>query len=182
MRRLVLMALALTALAGVGTQAAPAAKPLCVGGPGCYPSLAAALGTAKDGDTIHVGAGTFAGGVTILKSIHLVGVSAAASRISGGGPVVTIGSTDAKPTVSIENVSITGGVTTTDPRAPICGPDNSCADGYPSATALGGGIEAFPGTTVTLSRSAVRQRGASGAHGAECEGGVRDRPLPRLVR
>ena len=155
MRRLMLTALALTTLAGVGAHVAPAAKPLCVGGPGCYPTLAAALGAATDGDTIHVGAGTFVGGVTILKSVHLVGVSAAASRISGGGPVVTIGSTTAMPTVSIDNLTITGGVTTTDPRAPICGPDNSCADGYPSATALGGGIEAFPGTTVMLTRSAV---------------------------
>jgi hypothetical protein len=69
---------------------------------------------------------------------------------------VTIGSTTSTPTVTIANVTITGGVTTTNPQAPHCGPDvPSCGPGYAEATALGGGIETFPGTTVTILRSVI---------------------------
>ena len=67
------------------------------------------------------------------------------------GPVVTIGSASATPTVSLANLTITGGMTTTNPQAPTCGPDvPTCGPGYATATALGGGVEAFPGTTVTI--------------------------------
>jgi hypothetical protein len=53
-------------------------------------------------------------------------------------------------------VTITGGVTTTDPQSPNCGPDvPTCGPGYPSATALGGGVAALPGTTVTILHSVV---------------------------
>ncbi len=43
----------------------------CVGGPHCYTSIQAAVDAAADGDTIAVGRGTFAGGVTITKSVAL---------------------------------------------------------------------------------------------------------------
>ena len=58
-----------------------------------------------------LGAGTFAGGVVITKSISLVGAGTAATIISGGGPVLTIGIADAasEPTVSITGLTITGG-------------------------------------------------------------------------
>jgi nitrous oxidase accessory protein NosD len=56
-----------------------------VGGPHCYATVQAALAAAHDGDTIRVGRGTFAGGVTIAKSVNLFGVAAAAMTISGGG-------------------------------------------------------------------------------------------------
>jgi hypothetical protein len=129
---------------------------LCVGGPHCYPTIQAALNAAHDGDTIRIGPGTFTGGVTILHSVTLAGVDAHASRISGGGPVVTIGSTTSAPTVTIENLTITGGVTTTNPHAPECGLDVPvCGPGYPESTAIGGGIETFAGTTVTLRDSVV---------------------------
>jgi len=164
-------------VAGVlSTVGASASTGLCVGGAGCYPTLQRAVDAARDGDTIHVNAGTFGGGVTITKSITIAGASASSSRISGGGPVVTIGSAATAPTVTVSDLTITGGLTTRDPEAPRCGPDNSCADGYASATALGGGIEAFPHSTVTLlhvtvtGNQAVPARSVPSAK-AECETG-----------
>ena len=68
------------------------AASLCVGKqPGCYGSIQAAVDAAPDGATITVGPGTFAGGITIAKSLTLRGAAAAATVISGGGPVLTIG-------------------------------------------------------------------------------------------
>jgi hypothetical protein len=140
----------------VVAAAGRSASTLCVGGPRCYSTVQAAVNAAQDGDTVRVGPGTFAGGFTITKSINLVGVAAAASSISGGGPVVTIGSPTSTPTVTLANLTITGGLTTSNPHAPNCGPDvPSCGPGYADATAIGGGVEAFQGTTVTISRSVV---------------------------
>ena len=154
MRKLILAVFIVPAL--VLASAGRSASTLCVGGPHCYATVQAALNAAQDGDTVRIGPGTFAGGVTITKSVDLVGVAAAATSISGGGPVVTIGSPTAGPTVTLANLTITGGVTTTNPQAPNCGPDvPTCGPGYADATALGGGIEAFEGTTVTISRSVV---------------------------
>ena len=65
------------------------------GKPHCYATLQAAVDAAPDGDTIKLGAGTFAGGVSITKSIDLVGAGPGATIISGGGPVLTIGVADA---------------------------------------------------------------------------------------
>jgi hypothetical protein len=156
MRRLLFMLPVVAAVAVAAASGSTAASTLCVGGPGCYSTVQAALNAAADGDTIRVGPGTFAGGVTILHSVTLVGVDDHASRISGGGPVVTIGSTTSAPTVTIENLTITGGLTTTNPHAPECGLDIPiCGPGYAAATAMGGGIETFAGTTVTLLDSVV---------------------------
>jgi hypothetical protein len=172
MRRLVVLATAGAIGLVVATGAASAPKPpgppqpICVGkGPKCYPTLSAALAASKDGDTIQVGPGTFTGGVTILDSVTLVGVDAHASKISGGGPVVTIGSTSTAPTVTIEDLTITGGVTTTNPHAPACGLDVPvCGPGYADSTAIGGGIETFAGTDVTLMDSVVTGNRATPAH------------------
>ncbi len=140
----------------VVAAAGRSASTLCVGGPHCYSTVQAAVNAAHDGDTVRVGPGSFAGGVTITKSINLVGVAAAASSISGGGPVVTIGSPTSAPTVTLANLTITGGLTTSNPHAPNCGPDvPSCGPGYADSTAIGGGVEAFQGTTVTITRSVV---------------------------
>jgi hypothetical protein len=133
--------------AGVGAQSALAAT-LCVGtGAGCYPAVQAAVDSAHDGDTIQIGPGTFPGGITITKSVHVVGISSASTIISGGGPVLTIGDGSSRPTVSIERVTITGGLNTSDP-----GP------GF----AAGGGIEIPPlasdnttGATVTIADSVI---------------------------
>lgn len=169
--------------AAVLVAAAPASsslkgKTLCVGGPHCYASVQAALNAASDGDTIAIGPGSFAGGITITKSITLSGVAAAASRIVGGGPVVTIGSAATKPTVSIARVTITGGLATSNPQTPACGPDVPvCGPGYADSTALGGGVEAFPGSTVTLLNDAVTGNRSTPAHSttsvkATCPGDV----------
>ena len=102
-------------LAGAGLAASPArAATLCVDAakPGCFAQIQPALDAASDGDTIAVGPGTYAGGITILESVDLVGTSAGATTIHGGGPVVTIGEFegDNDLQVAISRVTITGGL------------------------------------------------------------------------
>jgi hypothetical protein len=141
-------ALASLALAGTSSSA-QSAPTLCVGGtsPGCYGTIQAALAATNDGETIRVAAGTYAGPITIAKSTRLVGAGPAVTIIRGGGPVVTIGDGNSRPTVSITGVTITGGLNTSDP-----GP------GF----AAGGGIVIPPlaadnsiGATVTIADSIV---------------------------
>ena len=139
--------------------AAPNASPgrLCVGsGPGCYATIQAAVDAAHKGDTIAVEPGTFAGGVTIDVSIRLVGAGAGQTIINGGGPVLTIGEFGAsdEPTVSIDGVTITGGVTRSSPEStPFTGQDG--------VFAAGGGVEIPPnadfsgGATVTITNSVI---------------------------
>jgi hypothetical protein len=111
--RLALLVPALAMLLLLGARPASAAT-LDVCQRGCpYSQLAHALAAAHSGDTITIGPGTYAGGVTIDVSVKLVGAGPAATIISGGGPVLTIGVADApsEPTVTIEGVTVTGGVT-----------------------------------------------------------------------
>src|SRR5262245_3732204 len=177
MRQLALLTIAAAALVAVATAASAPKNGLCVGSdPGCYSSLQAAVDAAQDGDTVQVRSGTWAGGVTVTKSLTLTGAGNAV--VSGGGPVITIGSATRTPTVTISNLTVTGGVQHGNPQSPNCGPDvPSCGPGYPSATALGGGIEAFPGTTVAISNSVVTGNVASPATSvpsvkAKCPGNV----------
>ena len=95
---------------GVRDDGPQALRP--TGKPQCYPTVQAALDAAHDGDTVKLGAAPSPGGVTITKSISLVGAGAATTIISGGGPVLTIGVADAasEPTVSITGLTITGGL------------------------------------------------------------------------
>jgi hypothetical protein len=147
---------ALLAALVLGASAGATSTTTCVGGPHCYSTIQAAVDAARDGDTIRIGPGTFAGGLTITKNLTLAGVDPHASRIAGGGPVVTIGSTTAAPTVTLTNLTITGGLTTSNPHAPDCGLDVPvCGPGYAVATAIGGGIETFAGTKVTVSNSII---------------------------
>src|SRR4051794_33101550 len=135
MRRLVLLTIAVTALLGAATASSASKQAtLCVGRePGCYSSLLAAVNAAGDGTTIEVRSGTWAGGVTVTKSLILKGVGNAVVR--GGGPVLTIGSATSTPTVRISNLTFTGGVTHGNPQAPSCGPDvPTCGPGYATAT------------------------------------------------
>ena len=128
----------------VVVQPALAAE-LCVGTkPGCFSAIQAAVDAAKDGDTIRVGPGTFPGGITILKNLELVGTSAGATVIRGGGPVITIGEfMGPQPTVSISRVTITGGL-------------NDSA-----GVAAGGGVTiafagpGLPGATVSIEDSVI---------------------------
>ena len=147
----------LTSLVMLAPTAAQAdANRLCVGGEHCYATIQAAVNAAEVGQTVRIGSGTFAGGLTIDRSVNLIGAGAAATRISGGGPVVTIGSASATPTVTLSDLTVTGGDTSSDPQAPLCGPDvPTCGQEYPGVTALGGGIEAFAGTDVTIRNSVI---------------------------
>ena len=78
MRRLLLSAaLVAISLAVAAGSSSAANSPICVGtGPGCFATLQAALDAARDGDTIHIGAGTFAGGATIAKNVAITGAGA----------------------------------------------------------------------------------------------------------
>jgi hypothetical protein len=77
-----------------------------------YTQIAPAVAAAHAGDTINVAGGTYTGGITIGKSVSLVGAGSGATIIRGGGPVLTIGDSAAtrEPTVSISAITITGGV------------------------------------------------------------------------
>src|SRR4051794_39890534 len=114
--RLVVTTATLLAAAGPGT--ASARGDLCVGAEaGCFATVQPAVDAARDGDTIRLRPGTFAGGVIVDKSVTIDGSGARETVIAGGGPVVTIGEFRAaeEPTVSISGVTITGGRTTGGP-------------------------------------------------------------------
>ena len=101
--------LLLLLLLGAG-QASAATLNVCQSG--CaYAQLAPALAGAQNGDTIKIGPGTYAGGVTMDVSVTLVGAGPGATVISGGGPVLSIGVAGAasEPTVTIDGVTVTGG-------------------------------------------------------------------------
>jgi hypothetical protein len=148
-------------LAGGGTAAAHSTDTCAGPGPHCYPTIQQAVNAAHDGDTVRVGPGIYTGGITIVKSVSLVGAGVGLTTIRGGGPVVTIGSPTAAPTVTIASLTITGGVAMGNPHAPGCGPDvPTCGPGYPSATYIAGGIETFTGTTVTLLHAVVTRNRA----------------------
>jgi hypothetical protein len=143
----------------LGAAAAPSApaKNLCVGtGPGCFSTIQAAVDAAHDGDTIRIGSGTFAGGVMIDVGVKLIGAGAGSTIISGGGPVLTIGTFGAssEPTVSIDGLTITGGVTRSSPESvPFTGLEG--------VFAAGGGVEIPPngdftsGATVAITNSVI---------------------------
>jgi hypothetical protein len=155
-RRLALLAPAIAALLvfAVG-QASAATLNVCPSG--CpYTQLAPALAAAHDGDTIKIGPGTYDGGVTIDVSVKLVGAGAGRTIIRGGGPVLTIGEFGAatEPTVSIDGVTITGGVTRSSP-------ESTPFTGQEGVFAAGGGVEIPPnadfsgGATVTIENSVI---------------------------
>ena len=173
-RALCVSAVAALLLLAAG-QASAATLNVCQSG--CpYTQLAPAVAAAHSGDTIRIGPGTYAGGVTIDVSVTLVGAGAGSTIISGGGPVLTIGTFGAssEPTVSIDGVTITGGVTRSSPEStPFVGQEG--------VIALGGGVEIPPngdftgGATVTISNSAITgNRVAPTAtlpFGPQCPGG-----------
>jgi hypothetical protein len=147
---------AITALVLLGASQASAAT-LSVCPSGCaHTQIAPALAAAKKGDTIKIGPGTYDGGVTVDVSVKLVGAGASRTIISGGGPVLTIGEFGAtrEPTVSIDGVTITGGITRSSPEStPFTGEEG--------VFAAGGGVEIPPnadfsgGANVTISNSVI---------------------------
>ena len=154
------------------------AASLCVGSkPGCFATLQAAVNAARNGDTIIIAPGTYAGGVTIDVSVTIAGAGAGSTVIRGGGPVLTIGTygAAAEPTVSISGVTITGGVARSSPESvPFVGQDG--------VIARGGGVEIPPnagftgGATVTIAHSVITGNLADPTHalplGPPCPGGV----------
>jgi hypothetical protein len=154
--RLVLLMPGMAALLLLASgQASAATLNVCLSG--CpYTQLAPALAAAHNGDTIRIGPGTYDGGVTIDVSVKLVGAGAGLTIINGGGPVLTIGEfgASAEPTVSIERVTITGGVTRSSP-------ESTPFTGQEGVFAAGGGVEIPPnadfsgGATVTIANSVI---------------------------
>ena len=141
-----------------GDAAQPAhRRELCVGGgSGCYTTVQAAVDAARAGDTVRIGRGTFAGGISVRASTHVVGAGAHLTTIRGGGPVLTIGAFGAatEPSVSITGVEVTGGVTHSSAQS-------KALIGKTGVLALGGGIEVPPGhrfsdgATVTIRDSII---------------------------
>jgi hypothetical protein len=138
-----------TAGAIVLLGAAPAsATTLTVCLHGCaYSQVGAAVAAAGDGDVIWVGPGTYAGGFSVDVSVTIRGTGPAATIISGGGPVMTIGSFGAasEPTVDVEGVTITGGVRTA----------GAFARGGGVAIPPGAAASQTPGATVTIANSII---------------------------
>jgi hypothetical protein len=147
--------LAVVAAAIGSGHASAATQAVCPSG--CtFTQIAPALAAAKNGDTISISAGTYNGGLTIDKSVKLVGAGSGRTMISGGGPVLTIGTFGAssEPTVTIDGVTITGGVTRSSP-------ESTPFTGHEGVFAAGGGVEIPPnadftgGATVTIANSAI---------------------------
>jgi len=132
-----------------------AAATLTVCRSGCpFTQIAPAVAAAGPGDTVSVAAGSYKGGFQITKSLSLVGAGAKRTTITGGGPVITVGSYGAasEPTVSISGVTVTGGLTHSSPPAFFVDPN---------AWAIGGGIYIpfaagkAPGATLTVTDSVI---------------------------
>jgi hypothetical protein len=163
-----------SAMAGAATAVA---AERCVGKHAeCFMTLQDALDAATDGDTIRLEPGTFAGGATVTKSVALVGAGRSATILEGGGPVLTIGTLfdDTPPVVSIRDMTITGGHTTSSSlSAEFVGEEG--------VIALGGGIEIppghdfTPGAEVTITRTSITGNRvapvATAPFGPPCPGG-----------
>ncbi|MFN8592004.1 MAG: hypothetical protein U0031_11145 [Thermomicrobiales bacterium] len=110
-RRHLIQILFVTILAIANVHFAPTAeaRTFLVCPTGCdFTTIAAALQAAKDGDTIAIGEGTYAGGVVVEKKVTLAGVDRDKTIIQGtsSASVIRIGG---KIAVTIEGVTITGG-------------------------------------------------------------------------
>lgn len=111
-----------------------------MGDPPCFATVQGAVNATHAGGVIRIEPGTFAGGVTIDKSVEVIGSGASKTIIKGGGPVLTIGKAFAprEPKVTISKVKITGGRTTSSPLSKEF-------VGKKNVIALGGGISIPPG-------------------------------------
>jgi hypothetical protein len=167
-RRAVVFVCAGLVLACLGVEGAGAAT-VKVCPSGCaFDQIAPAIAAASPGDTIQVAAGTYDGGFTIDKSVKLVGAGAGSTIVEGGGPVITIGQAFAasEPTVTIDGVTVTGGVTLGN-----LSPDVARGGGIYIPRAAGPST----GVTVTIRNSVIRDNrvAPSGTvdSGIPCPGG-----------
>ena len=169
MRILTPTAMFVLLLMAPATATPASAATLCVGASGgCYRGLQGAVDAAADGDTIRVGPGVYRGGVTIDKSVVLRGAGATATRIRGGGPVLTLGSPTGPTTIALTGVSIRDGVR-----------KSTTVDGEELPfLALGGGVQILPDASVTIADSAVVDNVAAPGEtitspsGADCPDGT----------
>src|SRR5580698_7945479 len=87
---LMLLACAVPVLLAGAEPASAATLTVCPHG--CqFSQIAPAVAAAHNGDIIRIGAGSYAGGVTIRISVQLAGAGPGATRIRGGRHVLTIG-------------------------------------------------------------------------------------------
>jgi hypothetical protein len=144
-------------------------RTLCVGRhAGCFATVRAALKKAHNGDTIKIGRGKYQGGFTITKSVHLVGSGETATRITGGGPVITIKSrhSKAQPNVTIRSLTVRGGRAKSKGfTSEGAGIDIQATPGNPSSPA--------PGATVTLRDVTVTDNVASDSKTSPSPSGVK---------
>ena len=130
MRRVVLTAFAIASSAAIAaaTAAAARADSLCVGrGAGCFATIQPARRRGPRRRRHPRGPRQLPGGITIDKSLTLVGARAGATTIRGGGPVLTIGVLGAatEPTVAIRRLR---SPVVARPPARHCGP--TCATDF----------------------------------------------------
>lgn len=83
-------------------------------------SVQAAIDAAPVGGTVRLAPGTYSGGVTIDKSLTLVGAGAGRTTLRGGDSVIRVASPagSAPPTVTIADLTLTGGVAHGAPATP----------------------------------------------------------------
>jgi hypothetical protein len=138
---------------------------------GCaFSELAPALEAAKDGDTVSLADGSYDGGVIIDASITLRGSGISRTTIAGGGPVIQVGSFGVSTSlvVTIEDLTITGGVTRTTQEADEAG--------LPGAEARGGGLmipagrDQGLGAAVTVRNVAITHNRVAPTDGEEFSG------------
>jgi hypothetical protein len=134
----------------IPTRGASASHLITVCATGCdFRTIAPAIAAAPVAATVRLGPGRYAGGVTISRSVRLVGAGPTRTRIVGGGPVITVTTPvpAAPPKVLISGVTVTRGITRTSFDTKF--------------VAFGGGIAVLPtadfgiGATVVVRDSVV---------------------------
>jgi hypothetical protein len=124
--------------------------------------------------------------VTIDKSVEVIGAGQRATVLKGGGPVVTVGSFGAErePTVSIRDLTITGGQTTSSSESlPFSGQEGVLATGggidIPPGAPIDEAGNLGPGATLTLTRTSITDNrvapSSTAPFGPPCPG---DEPCP----
>jgi hypothetical protein len=95
-------------------SASASSTPTCVTASRVVPfaSVAAALACAKGGDTVKVGAGSFAGGFTVATNVVLEGAGANKTTITNPLETAPEISTGAGTSVTVEDLTVNGGAAT----------------------------------------------------------------------